>query len=320
MLATDFVWYWYHRFGHEINCFWAIHIVHHQSEQYNYTVAVRLTLIQGCVRHLYWCLLPIIGFPPDMVALSVLIHGAYSFFTHTQMVGKLGWLEHILVTPSIHGVHHASNEKYLDKNYGDIFVFWDKMFGTFKEEDEEKPVYGLTKSIESNNFLWLHFHYFVEIAEACRRTKGFWAKLKIIFGRPADFDPTVRPDLEKRLLPAKREATDTNAFKYYTSLQVGFVATALFFFWLFIHHIDIYNRLFIASILLITLVNCGALLEQRKWVFITEYIRLALIITWGYFFFHNIAFYAFVLIATSIIWWIPRTEDWYLRKLYNYRE
>ena len=181
LLATDFVWYWYHRLGHEVNLFWGAHIVHHQSEEYNYTVSARITTLQAIVRNIFWIVLPLMGFHPTMVITILVVHGTYSFFTHTQIIGKLGWAEYIFITPSHHGVHHASNEKYLDKNYGDIFVFWDKLFGTFQPE-EEKPRYGLTHPLKSKSFLWQHFHYYLELLEACRRSGSLWKSLKIIFG------------------------------------------------------------------------------------------------------------------------------------------
>src|ERR1700754_3842607 len=89
ILATDFVWYWYHRLGHEVNLFWAAHIVHHQSEEFNYTVSARITVLQAVVRNLFWCVLPLVGFHPDMVIATLLIHGTYSFFTHTQVIHTL---------------------------------------------------------------------------------------------------------------------------------------------------------------------------------------------------------------------------------------
>jgi len=132
LLATDLVWYWYHRLGHEINILWGAHIVHHHSEDFNYTVSARITTLQSIVRNVFWSILPFAGFQPGMVIVILVIHGTYSFFTHTQVIGKLGWAEYIFITPTHHGVHHASNPKYLNKNYGDIFVFWDKLFGTFQ--------------------------------------------------------------------------------------------------------------------------------------------------------------------------------------------
>ena len=168
LLVTDLIWYWYHRLGHEVNLLWAAHIIHHQSDEFNYTVSARITTLQSVIRNAFWCLLPLMCFHPDMVVVTLVIHGTYSFFTHTQLIPKLGLFEYIFITPSHHRVHHASNEKYLNKNYGDLFVFWDKIFGTFQKE-EEPPVYGLTHPLKSYSFIWQHVHYFMEIIEAIRR-------------------------------------------------------------------------------------------------------------------------------------------------------
>lgn len=220
ILATDLVWYWYHRLGHEVNLLWAAHIVHHQSEEFNLTVAARITVFQALIRNVFWCVLPWVGFHPSLVIFILLFHGVYSFFTHTQIVGKLGWLEYIFITPSLHGVHHASDEKYLDKNYGDVFVFWDKLFGTFQRE-EEKPKYGLTHPIKSYSFLWQHFHYYLEILEAVKRANTLKDKIRIAFGSPVLMDQDIRPELEKKWLPHK---SNDFQFRYqvYLNIQIAF--------------------------------------------------------------------------------------------------
>ncbi|MCW5911677.1 MAG: sterol desaturase family protein [Cyclobacteriaceae bacterium] len=279
LLSTDLVWYWYHRLGHEINLFWGAHIVHHQSEEFNYTVSARITTLQAIVRNLFWCLLPLAGFHPAMVIAILVVHGTYSFFTHTQVIGKLGWLEHILITPSHHGVHHASNPKYLDKNYGDIFVFWDKLFGTFQAE-EEKPIYGLTHPLTSKSFLWQHFHYYAELWEACRRSGSVWKSLKIIFGKPENMDAGIRPALEKKLLPAKAPFRSTSRFKAYLNIQIAAALIGLFFFTLYFNQFTFADKFFIVTLILITLINCGALLEQQRWVFMAEIVRLFVFATY----------------------------------------
>ncbi len=280
ILATDFIWYWYHRLGHEVNFFWAAHIVHHQSEEFNLSVAARITTFQALIRNVFWCLLPFLGFNPVMVVTILTVHGTYSFFTHTQMIGKLGWLEHILITPSLHGIHHASDEKYLDKNYGDVFVFWDKIFGTFQSE-EEPPKYGLTHPIASYSFLWQHFHYYFELAEACKRTRGFSAKLKVIFGSPALLDQSIRPDLEKRFLQHRSDQRKRFRFRIYLNIQLAFVALLLTLSTALFNDLGNIERVFSLAIILITLINCGALLEQRKWIYYLEYSRLMLISTYA---------------------------------------
>jgi alkylglycerol monooxygenase len=316
ILATDFVWYWYHRLGHEINFMWGAHIVHHHSEEFNYTVSARITVLQALARNAFWCILPLIGFHPSMVIAMLVIHGTYSFFTHTRLIGKLGWLENIFITPSHHGVHHASNEKYLNKNYGDIFIFWDKLFGTFQKE-EEQPVYGLTHPIKSNSFLWQHFHYFMEMIEAMRRANGLKAKLKIFFGKPEDLDQNIRKDLETKFLPHKKEVRPTFRFKAYLTIQITIVLVVLFFFILFLYYLGPAEKWLISLLILVTLINCGALLEKRKWLFFIEYVRLLLITGMISYELESPEFFAvsliFVLISSSSF----PVQKWYFRFVYK---
>lgn len=273
ILATDFVWYWYHRLGHEVNFFWAAHIVHHHSSEFNFTAAARITTFQAIIRTGFWCILPLIGFHPKMVITMLIVHGAYSFFTHTQVIKRIKWLEYVFVTPSVHGVHHASDEKYLDKNYGDMFTFWDRIFGTFQEE-EEKPKYGLTHPLKSYSFLWQHFHYYFEIYELWKRSKGFNARWNAVFGSPADMDQDIRPILEKRFLQDKANPSHRLKFKNYLYLQLGTSTFLLTIFTYYFDSLDAPDKTFVLSFIIITLINCGALLEQRKWIYYLEYFRI----------------------------------------------
>ncbi|TZF82206.1 sterol desaturase family protein [Pedobacter sp. BS3] len=316
LLATDLVWYWYHRLGHEINILWGAHIVHHQSDEFNYTVSARITTFQALIRNLFWCILPFIGFHPALVITILLIHGAYSFFTHTQLIGKLGWLEYIFITPSLHRVHHASNEHYLNKNYGDLFVFWDKLFGTYAKEEEE-PKYGLTHPLNSYSFMWQHFHYFLEIAEACTRVNGLAGKLRIIFGRPEDMDQDIRPELEKKYLPYKRKDQTSQKFRVYLNIQIGVCVTLLFIFTLVYNYLSIPDKVFGALFIIITLINCGALLEQRRWIYYLEFARLLIVagylsILWDT--------YSLLITALLLLFVLDATtpaQRWYIRLLYD---
>src|SRR6218665_3021411 len=226
-LLTDFVWYWYHRLAHEINILWAAHIVHHQSEDFNYTTSARITIFQASIRSLFWSVLPLLGFPPEMITTFLLIHGIYPFFIHTQTIGKLGWIEYVFVTPSHHRVHHSSNEEYLDKNYGDVLIIWDKMFGSFAEE-KVQPVYGLTKPLKSHSFLWQHFHYHLELLLAIKKTNGFWAKIKLLFGRPDAVNPNLRAILERFFLRRSAGSPPTKTHRSYIAIQTGITLTILF--------------------------------------------------------------------------------------------
>ncbi|MDI9862714.1 sterol desaturase family protein [Flectobacillus sp. DC10W] len=276
LLLTDLLWYWYHRLGHEVNILWSVHIVHHQSEEFNFTVSARITIFQAIARTFFWSILPIIGFNADMISIVLLIHGIYPFFTHTRTVGKLGFLEYIFVTPSHHRVHHASNEQYLDKNYSDMFIFWDKLFGTFAEETEE-PVYGLTKPLKSYSFLWQHFHYMIELAYAFKHAKTFKERIRIIFGKPETLDPSIREELEKRFIIQFSE--DHNSKRVYTYVVVQMISLliGLFVIIYFLDSISLTSQILWAFFILISLINCGALLEQKRWIIYLEAIRLFIV-------------------------------------------
>lgn len=276
-LTTDLAWYWYHRFGHEVNLFWAVHVVHHQSDDFNYTVSARITVLQAAARCLFWSVLPLVGFPPHMIAILLLIHGAYPFFTHTQLIGKLGWLEYILVTPSHHRVHHSSNPEYLDKNYGDMLIIWDKLFGTFAKE-EAPPVYGLTKPLQAYSFLWQHFHFMLEMAVAFRRASGFREKCRVILGKPDAIDPRIRPYLEKKLASRNKQWSEPGeALIQVINLQTGITLTALFLLLLFAAYLSA-AQLWLGSLfILLSVISTGAMIEQRRWIFHLDYIRFILL-------------------------------------------
>lgn len=272
-LATDLLWYWYHRFGHEINLFWSLHVVHHQSEDFNFTVSARITVIQAIARGIFWSMLPLIGFPPGMITVFLLIHGTYPFFTHTQLIGKLGWVEYFFVTPSHHRVHHSRNPEYLDKNYGDILIIWDKVFGTFAEE-KAQPVYGLTKPLKSYSFFWQHFHFQLEMWMAFRSAKTWKQKWKVVFGRPDDLSPVHRERLEEKLLFRKENNENGPLLQRYVTVQTLITLFVLFFTILLEHYLKGIQIAIIALFIFTSVVTTGAMLEQKKWVFYLEYLRL----------------------------------------------
>jgi len=275
-LATDLLWYWYHRLGHTVNLFWATHIVHHQSDDFNYTAAARITVFQACARGLFWCVLPIIGFKAEMITVLLLIHGTYPFFTHTQLVGKLGWLEYIIVTPSHHRVHHSSNPEYLDKNYGDMLIIWDKIFGTYVEETNE-PQYGLTKSLDSYSFLWQHFHYVLELLVAFRMAKTFREKIKVIFGGPNDIDGRIRSLLERKF--SKKAVEIQYSKKLINAIITKTLVTlaVLFFTILFSEYITAYVVFLLTGFIILSVIVTGAMLEQKKWIFHLEFLRAGIV-------------------------------------------
>lgn len=281
LLVTDLVWYWYHRAAHEINLFWAVHVVHHQSEDFNYTTSARITVFQAFVRTGFWAVLPVIGFPPEMITTLLLIHGTYPFFTHTQLIGKLGLLEYFLVTPSHHRVHHASNKEYLDKNFGDVFIIWDKLFGTFqKERDDIRIVYGITEPLKSHSFLWQHFHYLAELVVQARRTPGLWRKVKVFFTHPDGVAKDARASAERFFRVSHGKDTRGRPLNRYVVAQLLITMAALFVLVLFEHHFGPVGIVVMPLLILVTLINCGAIMEQKRWVFYLEFAR-AMLFGWA---------------------------------------
>lgn len=182
-LLVDLAFYWSHRAMHRINLLWTVHAVHHQSEQLNLLVALRIGWFSMFASWLFYLPLAFVGVTLEMALLARAISSAYQFWLHTQLVGRLGPLEYIFVTPSHHRVHHATNPAYLDKNYGGIFILWDRLFGTFEPEGE-RVVYGLTKDIDTFNPLRIGFHEVAAIARDVARAPTLAAKLGYVFAPP----------------------------------------------------------------------------------------------------------------------------------------
>jgi alkylglycerol monooxygenase len=318
-LLTDLVWYWYHRLAHEINLFWAVHVVHHQSEDFNYTVSARITVFQAVVRCMFWSVLPLIGFPALMVSVFLLIHGLYPFFIHTQALGKWGWFEKFMVTPTHHGIHHASNPEYLDKNYGDVLIIWDKLFGTFAKEKEGVTIeYGLTKQLKSHSFLWQHFHFPLEVAMNFKYAKGWRNKWQALFGKPDDLDPRYRSILERRLLNVQPLRSPTLAMRQYVTAQTVFSLALLFIVALFEHYFSGMQLFLLSAFIIISLVNSGAILDQRRWIFYLEYLRaLIVMIEIGLFFPNNWTIGSLIALLLIMIWYFRPIQRKYIQVLYR---
>jgi len=324
LLSTDFLWYWYHRLAHEVNLLWAVHVVHHQSEDFNYTVSARITLLQALVRTCFWSVLPFVGFPASMITTMLLIHGIYPFFIHTRLIGKLGVLEYILVTPSHHRVHHASNEQYLDKNYGDVFIIWDKLFGTFQKE-EEAPVYGLTKPLNTYSFLWQHFHFYIELWMSIRSQKGWRNKVKMLFGKPEKIDPAVREKAERIFHIERSSNVITAPLNRYVIWQVLILLALLFVFILFEQYYGFGFKAVIVAVVLLTLINCGAIMEQKRWVFHLELTRLVALMLIPFFFRYSYIGMVALLLLSSIFLvvlfrYYKPLQDRYLSLIYQKRQ
>jgi alkylglycerol monooxygenase len=187
----DFCYYWLHRMGHERNVLWAAHSVHHQSEEYNLSTALRQTSTGFLLSWVFYLPLAVLGVPLLVFVSVAALNLLYQFWVHTRHIPKLGWLEWVFVTPSNHRAHHAQNPVYMDRNYGGVFIVWDRLLGSFQEElDSDPAIFGVTTPLASWNPLWANVQFYAQLAADARRTESLWDALRIWFmrtgWRPAD--------------------------------------------------------------------------------------------------------------------------------------
>ena len=182
-LIDDLAYYIFHRVSHESRLFWNFHVVHHSSEQYNLSVAVRQSWFSGILHWIFYAPIMLLGFAPWMFVTMHGLNLIYQFWIHTKTISRLGPLEYILNTPSHHRVHHGVNEQYLDRNYAGVLIIWDKLFGSFIAETET-PRYGIIKPLKSYNPLWINVHGWVETWHAMKRSETLADKLRCLFASP----------------------------------------------------------------------------------------------------------------------------------------
>jgi len=182
-VVIDFVFYWYHRCSHRVRFLWAVHMNHHSSEEMNYVVSLRQAWFGPISKIPFFMFMPLVGFDPLITLVAGVASTLWGVLGHTQWINRLGPLEYIFVTPSSHRVHHGSNECYLDKNYGNFLIVWDRMFGTFAEE-KEKVKYGIRENVKTFNPLKITFRVWFQISDDFTKSKTLKNKFLSIFGRP----------------------------------------------------------------------------------------------------------------------------------------
>jgi len=274
----DFLYYWYHRISHQINFLCAAHVVHHQSEEYNLTTALRQTS-SSVGAWLFYIPSFIIGVPAEVFFVSGALNLIYQFWVHTQLIGKLGWYETIFVTPSHHRVHHGQNQVYIDKNHGGVFIVWDKLFGTFQEElANEKVVYGVRRPVLSFNPIWANVHTWYSLLLDSIRTKRFIDKLRIWFmptgWRPDDVMekyPLIKHPVEQQI---KFNPESNFASKLYVLFQyVCFLFLGISFIQ-YQQSMEFTNQFLFWVLITLPFMGCGYLLEARKKAISFELVRL----------------------------------------------
>ncbi|HUM53440.1 MAG TPA: sterol desaturase family protein [Chitinophagales bacterium] len=278
LVLFDFCFYWAHRFGHEVNLFWGAHVVHHQSEEYNLTVALRQSWIHSLLAFIFF--LPIAFLGVDVLTLGICasINSFFQFWIHTKAIDKMpNWFEAIFNTPSHHRVHHGVNPKYIDKNHAGMFIIWDKLFGTFQEEIEE-PTYGVTTQLKSWNPAWANVEYYVTMFKNAKKFPKVSDKLKYIVAKPgwqpAELGgqiPIPEVDYNKPKYDAKATSKSLNI---YVLVQFIFIIVGLSAYLYNYEKLSTFYTIVFFSILMLSNVICSAILEQKKWVKYAEYARL----------------------------------------------
>ena len=306
-LGVDFFYYWFHRTSHQVNLLWAAHIVHHQSEEYNLTVALRQSWFQGWFSWVFYLPLAFMGFQPLMFLTLSAFNTLYQFWIHTRTIKTMGFLEYILNTPSHHRVHHGSNPKYIDKNHAGTLIIWDRFFGTFQKEEEE-VYYGTTKPLSSWNPVYANVHYWDELIKTARKSTSIKDKINVFIKPPGwlpgymggrQYAPEIDTEHYKKYNPVyNSNVTGYILIQFITALIAG---SAILFFYNKMEIVDLVSG---SVFVMLTLLTCGALLEQKRWQIRFEYIRLVsgicLVLFFGFPIEYEIAFAALLFI--SIIW------------------
>lgn len=279
-LLDDFAYYWMHRTSHVVNLLWAGHVVHHSSEEFNLTVALRQSSLHGMMSWVFYMPLAFLGVPVTMWLVCHALNLVYQFWVHTREIDRLGPLELVLNTPSHHRVHHGVNPEYQDRNYAGVLIIWDRMFGTF-EPEVAPPVYGLTKPLVSWNPVWANVHVFGEIATKLGAARTWGERWRAVFGhpgwRPAALGPRIVPGPVSPETFRKYEPEVPRPLQRYAVAQFLVVLLASV---AFLQAASGMSGLTLAAgtfYVLLSLGNIGGILEARAWAGPSETARLLIL-------------------------------------------
>lgn len=327
VIIYDFIFYWNHRWSHEWNILWGAHIIHHHSEDYNFSVALRQPIIKNFINFGMSLPMAIIGIHPEAYLTAALIDILYMFWIHTELIKKLPpFFEFIFNTPSHHRVHHASNPEYIDKNHGGILIIWDRMFGTFAKEDKA-PVYGITTPLNSWNPIWANVHFYVELYAKLKNTKGVLKKIKLLFSSPAVLgsqEEMVKTETISRIQNSKFDVPLNPRQKRYIFTQFIFSLSLFVTYAYFFETLHFTYQISFLLLLILSTVIVTSLMELKEWAIKLEFIRLLFLATLiGYIFEIKIDVSILPVLASLgyfsiFVFWIYRAflSDKYLRKFH----
>lgn len=306
-IGVDFFYYWAHRHSHTINLFWIGHSVHHQSEDYNLSVALRQGSFQVLFTSWYYIPLALVGFDPNAFLFVAALNTLYQFWIHTELIRDMGIFEYVFNTPSHHRVHHARNLKYLDKNHAGSLIIWDKMFGTFAKE-EDKPTYGVTTPIDTFDPVSAHTKPIRNLWNDLKQVSGFTNKLKLLFMPPGWMPENLggfRKPKEPEANYLKFDFTIPTSIQYYVFFQYALILVATSIFLFSIEKLALFQQIMGAFTVVISVMIIGQILSVRKSALNYETIR---IVVSGMIFFillnHNLLLVMAALapLAFSLIW------------------
>ena len=281
-IGQDFASYWSHRFNHSVNLFWNRHIVHHSSEEFNMACALRQE-ISAYIGIYFFLYIPLafIGVPPTVIAIVGPIHLFAQFWYHTRLINNMGFLEHIIVTPSHHRVHHAINDIYIDKNFAAILIVWDKWFGTFQEElKDEPPVYGTLKPANTWNPVIINLQHFWQLVKDAWHASSLWDKARIWFmptgWRPADVQekyPIHIPGVHTR---KKYNPPASNFLKTWSWIQLFVVSLLMYYMLTQIAELSYENIVLYSLFLFVTIFAYTTVMDRHVFAIPAEIIKLAI--------------------------------------------
>lgn len=324
IVVFDYLFYWAHRWGHEWNIFWGAHIVHHQSEEYNLTVALRQSWFHNIIAFPIFLPIPFLGFDPMTFVAAAGIVTLYQYWIHTKAIKRMPkWFEFIFNSPAHHRVHHATNKHYLDHNYAATFILWDRLHGTFIDEEEE-PVYGITTQLNSWNTVWANFHFYVEMWQGSKRLTSLKEKLALIFRGPEYLGKLlgqVSVSGKKAQVQFKKYRTETPLhLKIYVSLQFLLLTYFLSAYMGQIDNLSMFYQVAFFFLICLSTLSIGAIMENKPWFYIVEIARFLMFVPLYNLCYHSYfsEWFSYTLpfsIAISVVFTTWILADLYVRRL-----
>ena len=280
-VVQDITGYWMHRLNHRVNVFWNRHIIHHSSEEFNLSCALRQS-ISETVHFGAILMIPaaILGVPANIFAVLAPIHLFMQFWYHTRLIDKMGWLEKIIVTPSHHRVHHAINPQYIDKNYGQILIIWDKMFGSFQPElDSVEPVYGILRPVKTWNPVIINYKHLWQLIQDAFYAERIWDKIRIWFmptgWRPEDV--ALKYPIYTIEDPSRQEKYDTNiskSFIIWSFIQLNIAVTLMFHFFTVIPQQTMAMNYCYAALLMVHIFSFTSAMDRKRYSIGVEFLKM----------------------------------------------